>query len=266
MTEFSRYTSTTQRVRNAVSGRRRVLPSDPADAIRDAVLADPYLRDAYSEMYSALARLLPDGVPGAVVEIGAGSGVAREWIPGIVCTDIVAADGLDCVADATRLPFRDGSVRALVLKDAWHHIPDLPAFLDESMRCLAPGGAVLVCDPYWGPMASFIYRFLHPEPFDRRQADWRFDAEDEWDSNQALLWIALRRDRPRLARRWPGFRVEEHGALLGPSYALSGGVFGRTPVPSTWLSAVWRRERHAGRWLDPLRLEYVVRLVKRPVG
>lgn len=259
----ARYDSLTQRLRGTLAGRRRVLPSDPGETIRQAVLADSYLRDAYSEMYRGLAGLLPQGVPGAVVEIGAGTGVAKEWLPDIVCTDVLPATGLDCLADACALPFRDGSIRALVLKDAWHHIPDLDTFLDECVRCLAPGGAVLVCDPYWGPLASIVYRFLHPEPFERQQQTWRFASHDAWDSNQALLWIALRRDRSRLARRWPELRVEEVGPLLGPSYLLSGGVFGRTPVPSSWLSGLWRRETRWGRALDPLRLEYLVRLVRR---
>lgn len=258
-----RYDTLNQRLRGAMAGRRRVLPSDPGEVIRDAVLGDAYLKDAYSEMYRSLADQLPREVQGAVIEVGAGTGVAREWIPGIICTDVVAASGLDCLADACALPFRDGSLRAIVLKDAWHHIPDLDAFLDECVRCLAPGGAVLVCDPYWGPLAAFVYRYLHPEPFDRSQRAWRFDAKDAWDSNQALLWITLRRDRGRLEHRWPQLRVVEVGPLLGPSYLLSGGVFGRTPVPSSWLSRLWRREMRWGRSLDPLRLEYLVRLVRR---
>jgi SAM-dependent methyltransferase len=213
-------------------------------------------------MYGALADMVPETIAGAVVEIGAGSGIGKNWIPDLTCTDVIPASTLDAVVDACHLPYTDDSIRAFVLKDALHHIPDVTAFLDEAYRCLKPGGAVVMCEPFWGPFASLIYRTIHPEPFNKRQKDWGFSSSDAWDSNQALPWMLLRRDIDRLQTLWPNFALEERGPLLGPSYALSGGVFGRTPIPSSWLVALWRNEQRIGRILDPFRLEYAFRLVK----
>jgi demethylmenaquinone methyltransferase/2-methoxy-6-polyprenyl-1,4-benzoquinol methylase len=53
-------------------------------------------------------------------------------------------------ADAGELPFRDGdsddAVDALVVVDAYHHLPDQPGALAEAARVVAPGGVVVVRD------------------------------------------------------------------------------------------------------------------------
>ncbi len=223
-------------------------------------MGDRYLRAAYAQIYTALGARLPDGVEGPVIEIGSGSGVGRAWIPGMVCTDVVPADRIDEVVDAGRLPYASGTVRAFVLKDALHHLPDAPAFLAEAARCLRPGGAVLLCEPYWGPLARLVYRFAHPEPFDTGQRDWILGSDSPWDSNQALAWILLRRDRARFAASLPEFRIGHETVVLGPSYLLSGGVFGRLPVPSGLLLPLLSWEGRRGAWLDPVRLEVMVTL------
>jgi demethylmenaquinone methyltransferase/2-methoxy-6-polyprenyl-1,4-benzoquinol methylase len=47
-------------------------------------------------------------------------------------------------ADAGHLPLRDGTVDAVVVVDALHHIPDRTAALAEASRVLADGGVLVV--------------------------------------------------------------------------------------------------------------------------
>ena len=57
------------------------------------------------------------------------------------------ADGFECVrGDAGRLPVHDGSVDAVVIADALHHLPGQRAAVDEAVRVLAPGGVLVVCE------------------------------------------------------------------------------------------------------------------------
>lgn len=231
----------------------------PPAQVSAFILGDPYLREVYASVFRTLAGLIPD-VGGAVVEIGAGSALGRTWIPGLICTDIVPAGELDAVVDAQQLPFAPGSLRAIVVKDGLHHLPDVAAFLDEAVRCLTPGGAVLMCEPYWGPLARLVYTRLHPEPYDPARPEWHFTSGSAWDSNQALPWILLRRDRARLHARWPHLRVREIATAVGPSYLLSGGVFSRTPLSGRLLRIVHRWEQGRGRSLDRWRLSIIVSL------
>ena len=54
-------------------------------------------------------------------------------------------------ADATRLPFPDGSFDAIIASEILEHIPDDTAALAEIARVLRPGGTVAVTVPAWLP-------------------------------------------------------------------------------------------------------------------
>ena len=240
-------------------------PESSAGEIRNFIEGDSYLFAAYGEQYRAIRDLIPDG-EGPIIEIGAGTGIGKNWISELTCTDVIETEYIDELVDATSLPFGDSSVRAFVLKDALHHVPDVPAFFDQAVRCLRVGGVIVMCEPYWSPLARLVFRFLHPEPFDTKRETWTSAATDPWDSNQAMAWLVLRRDRTLLLDQWPMFKVEEFTPVLGPSYLLSGGVFGRTAVPSSLLNRLHAWELQRGRSLNPLRFEIVFRLTKVAEG
>lgn len=55
--------------------------------------------------------------------------------------------GLDCVAaDAGALPIGDGTVDAVTVVDALHHVPNQRALVEEARRVLAPGGVLVIAD------------------------------------------------------------------------------------------------------------------------
>jgi SAM-dependent methyltransferase len=232
--------------------------SAPSDA--DVVLADQYLRSLYATAYEALAAIVRSAPPGQVVEVGAGTGVARGLGHRWWRADVSEDASLDVVADARNLPFASRSLSALVLKDTLHHIADVDAFLDEAGRVLRPGGVVAVFDPYWGPLARAVYRHLHQEPYDDRSETWSFEASSPWSSNQALSYLMLVRDRTRLATRWPNLTVEPGVPLVGPSFLLSGGVSRRTLVSGRLLAGMLRWEQRRGPWFDVCRFFHVFAL------
>ena len=229
------------------------------------LLADRYLAALYATAYGALADLVATAPAGPVVEVGAGTGVARALGHRWWGADVVANDALDLLADARALPFATASLSALVLKDALHHVGDVDDFLDEAARVLRPGGVVAVFDPYWGSLARTVYRHLHHEPYDDRCATWSFAAASPWSSNQALTYLMLVRDRARLSARWPQLAVEWGGPVVGPSFLFSGGVSRRTPVSGRLLAGLLRWEQRRGRWFDAGRFFHVFAL-RRTTG
>ncbi|MFB6174006.1 MAG: class I SAM-dependent methyltransferase [Halobacteriales archaeon] len=48
------------------------------------------------------------------------------------------------LADARSLPVRPGAADAVLVVDALHHLPDVPAVLAEAARVLRPGGVLVV--------------------------------------------------------------------------------------------------------------------------
>jgi SAM-dependent methyltransferase len=113
-----------------------------------------------------MAELIPmlaaelDG-RGGCLEIGVGTGrfalpLHRAGVPmtGIDVSRRMMAVLLDkaggrlpfplAVADATRLPFADGSFGAGVACHVLHLIPDWPTAIDELLRVIRPGGVILI--------------------------------------------------------------------------------------------------------------------------
>ncbi len=106
---------------------------------------------------ATLSRFLPTP-PGQLVEIGAGGGQLRDWLP----RDIAAAtihtdpsepfltslrvrypDAVAVAADATDLPFPDASVGAVLGLCVLDTVPKLASVRHELRRILRPGGVVV---------------------------------------------------------------------------------------------------------------------------
>jgi SAM-dependent methyltransferase len=198
-----------------------------------------FLKRIYQEWHACLAATVPEG-EGGVVELGAGEVFLERVVDGAWRTDIRSLRGLDLCADARRLPFHDGTLRALVLVDVFHHIPDAGAFLREARRVLRPGGVVAMIEPWRTPWSAFIYRWFHHEAFDTHAA-WSFaEGEPMQTANGALPWIVFNRDVVRFQSRFPELRVERVEPLMPLVYLLSGGLT-RLSLQPGWCYPFWRR-------------------------
>ena len=202
----------------------------------DFILSDEYLSEIYKHLYGRLGNIVEGRHGhGAIIEIGSGPGLVKYFIKGVITTDIDCAVSPDLCADARYLPFSNGSVAGILMKDSLHHLPDVEKFLDEAQRVLTDGRIVAIIDPYWGFLARFVYKYIHQEKYDPTCPTWSFNSSSQWDSNQALSFLILRGDRDKLDQQWPIFELEEHCPLLGPSFLLSGGVSHRTSIPCSCL-------------------------------
>jgi ubiquinone/menaquinone biosynthesis C-methylase UbiE len=117
--------------------------------------------NAFSEWHSTLAEMWPFKATGAVLNIGAGTGIWLEllagWFservigiePAAGIRDAAVAKALplttDLVgADAAALPIADHSCKVAWLSTVIHHIADLDGCAAELHRVLNPGGLVLI--------------------------------------------------------------------------------------------------------------------------
>jgi SAM-dependent methyltransferase len=205
-----------------------------------------FVHQIYDEWYRLLAEALPP-VSGPIVEIGSGGGFLRRALPGVICSDLLPVPTVHLVLDAaTGLPFADASLRAIVMTNAFHHLPDVGRFLGEVARCLKPGGVLAMIEPWVTPWSRFVYRTFHHEPFEPASPDWTVDAGHPLSAaNGAMPWIVFHRDRSRFEQLCPALRIVSVIPLMPLRYLLSGGVSVRSPVPA-WSFAIWRR---VDRWL-----------------
>jgi SAM-dependent methyltransferase len=189
--------------------------------------------DEFHALFRQLENRYLDG-KGIAIELGAGVAPMRDTFPDVLSTDIVLASHLDFVMDAQKMALAADSVRVAYAQNSFHHFPDPERFLSELERVLVFGGGAIILEPYYGPVATFIYRRLfRTEGFDKEFPTWETPSSGPMNgANQALSYIVFVRDRAKLAARFPLLQLvhrEPVGNYL--RYLSSGGLNFRQVVP-----------------------------------
>lgn len=219
---------------------------------RQIVQSKPLLRDIYRDWYALVHKSLPTAA-GAVLELGSGAGFLRDVIPGIITSEVFPFPGVDLVADAQHLPFRDGGLSAIAMVDVLHHIPDCRRFFAEAARCVRAGGAIVAIEPWVSAWSRIVYGHLHHEPFRPDAARWDFPSSGPLSgSNQALPWIVFQRDRATFEQQYPQWRVAHVRPMMPFRYLVSGGVGLRSLAPGWAGPLVAGLERLASPIMDGL--------------
>jgi SAM-dependent methyltransferase len=221
---------------------------DPATThIRRTIIAGkPFLQKIYVEWYRQISESIP-AIPGKVLELGSGAGFLAEFVPDLISSEIFSCPGVSLVLDGQRLPFQDGSLRAIAMTNVLHHVPSVHAFFEEATRCLSPGGRVVAIEPWVSSWSRVVYSKLHHEPFDPASQDWAFSGQGPLSAaNGALPWIVLERDRKRFESEFPAFRIRSIRRMMPLRYLICGGISTRSLMPA-FTFPFWRGLENAMR-------------------
>jgi SAM-dependent methyltransferase len=192
-----------------------------------------FYEEVYRKYAACLARCPTDGI---AVELGSGGGFVKSVLPCVMTSDVVGYPEVDCVVDATRMPFDDESLRAILMMNVFHHIPDVVAFLNQATRCLKPGGRIFMLDQHLTWFSRLVYRYGHAEPFDPESPEWRFEGRLS-GANGALAYVVFERDRHIFEQRFPRLRLVTFRSHTPLRYFLAGGLRNWTLLPG-WASSV----------------------------
>ena len=222
------------------------------DRRRRIIQEKDFLRRIYEEWYAAVAAALPTGNE-PVLELGAGAGFLRRYVPELITSEIFPCPGINLVLDGQSLPFAAGSLRGIVMIDVLHHLPQTRRFFAEAARCVQPGGAVVMIEPWVTTWSRLIYAKLHHEPFEPEARQWEFPMSGPLSgANGALPWIIFARDRAQFEREFPQWQIELIEPGLPFRYLVSGGVSLRGLMPG-WSFSWWRGlETACQPWMDKL--------------
>jgi SAM-dependent methyltransferase len=184
------------------------------------------------------------------IELGSGAGFLAETFPDVYTSDLKFLPFVDFVARGEELPFANDALRAIYAINVLHHVSDPRPFFRELSRALAPGGGVVMIEPYYGPAAQLVFRCLFTsEAYVPDASGWPEHDRDQPASgaNQALSYIVLRRDHARWAAEFPDLELVVDEPHTHVSYLVSGGVNFRQLVPTSLGRALF----HLERWLSP---------------
>lgn len=208
----------------------------------------PVFRKLMSEYYQEITYALQEG--GLTLEIGSGGGFFREYHPHVITSDILQVPGVDVVCNSTQLPFREGSLKNIVMRGVLHHIYDPILCFEECERTLAVGGRIIMNDPYISPFSHFIYKYISFEFFDPN-ADWKFErGQPLMDCNLAMGTIIFKKRLDDFKKRFPQLKIAHTNYHTFFIYLLTGGYSYPSLIPKWMFGPVMTIER----FLKPLRM------------
>jgi SAM-dependent methyltransferase len=187
------------------------------------LIGKPILLNWYRKIYDYMAgHLAPHTV---TVELGSGSSLLYEHIPGLIKSNIIPVQENDLTFSAYQMPFENGSVGNLILINVLHHLGDPYAFFEEAERVLKPGGRVLISDPYLSCLSFPVWNFLHPEPCNIKKIGFEgvVVANPLTDANSATATLLFASGRDPFRERCRGLSVVEMKLHTKFQYWLAGG-------------------------------------------
>jgi SAM-dependent methyltransferase len=225
------------------------------------------VREVFLEIHGLFRKLEARYLDGAGIRIEVGAGVApmRDSFQEVLSTDIVFDGKLDFVMDAQRMGLAPATVRAVYAQNSFHHFPDPGRFLAELERVLSPGGGAILLEPYYGPLATFVYkRLFRTEGFDKHYPSWQTPSTGPMNgANQALSYIVFVRDRALLESHYPLLRLVHQAPVCSYlRYLVSGGLNFRQLLPDMMSGPLRLAERVLSPFNRLLALHHVVVLRK----
>lgn len=207
--------------------------NDPSttEVHRNIIKNKIFLKRVYIDFYNEFKKALPVNLDEDIVEIGSGAGFLKEIIPNVITSELFPIPGVDMVLSGMKLPFEKNSVRAFLLLQVLHHIPNPRSFFNEALRCLKKGGKIIMIEPAATMLGTFVWKFNN-EPFDKKSS-WEFETEGRLTgANGAMPWIIFVRDRKIFKSEYPDFKIVKVSFHTPFRYILSGGLSFKQLLPS----------------------------------
>jgi len=205
---------------------------------REVIRSKPFLRRLYDDWYRCIAEQVPLGAA-PVLEVGSGAAYLDDWVEGLITSEAFFCRKVKLVADAMELPFSTASLGAIVMTDVFHHIRDARRFLQEAVRCLRPGGRIVMIEPWVSTWSRITWTMLHHEPFLPDSAAWSIPVSGPLSgANGALPWIVFERDLAIFTKEFPHLTLQLVRPMMPFRYLVSGGVSMRSLMP-TFSYGIW---------------------------
>jgi SAM-dependent methyltransferase len=202
----------------------------------------------YRELYRDQFRDFPNPAALSILEIGSGTSPLKQFLPGVITSDVLDLDYLDLVFDCHEIDrldaIEDNSLDVITLTNVLHHLKSPIAFLNRAASKLKSGGKVIATEPFFSVVSTLIFKCLHHEPVDFRisEPELRYVQGPLGSANVALPWLIFFRNREWLQRLNDNFDLTSFSArpFSALSYMITGGISHRLPLPGFLYRTLFR--------------------------
>lgn len=238
---------------------------NPGSAM-ERIELDAFLRTLFTDELSLIKAAITSPTQGSIIEIGAAGGITKVVWPEVMTTDVRVGPGVDKEMYGEKIEVEDNTLDVLFGMDALHHVRDPEAHFRELDRALKVGGNAIYIEPNWNKFSilcfKYLLKYLHPEPYDMKQKEWKISNDDPMMGNQAQAYNIFVRDGVKFATLHPNLSIEFLSPLKGLAFLLSGGVHTRLPIPSRLILSIYNFENRNPKWIARFSLGRVIRLTK----
>jgi SAM-dependent methyltransferase len=201
---------------------------------------------------------------GKLLEIGSGGGFLKEIYPQFTTSDIMPLACCDMLLSAEKMDFANEELGGIVMLNVLHHIPNPRAFFSEAVRCLKPGGRIVMVEPANTFFSRIIYQNFHHEPFNTEAKIWEIESSGPLSgANGANPWIIFIRDRQQFEIEFPNLAITNIKYHTPFRYLLSGGVSMRALVPTALFGLLAKLEKLINPFLPYLGMFMTIEIEKK---
>ena len=174
------------------------------------------LKSCYSDFYQKIFQMetkygqINNQKKNLKIELGSGVGFIKKYDQSIVTSDVVYNKFTDKIIDANNLPYGDNEIKSIIGIFCFHHFRDPLNFLRDIEKKLVDGGVCILVEPYYGPLASVIYKRVHESEYFDPNESFDHIAENKTameKANQALSYIYFIKNKEKFNKMFPKLQI-----------------------------------------------------------
>ncbi len=211
----------------------------------------------YEKLYSKMFEGVGDISGKTILEIGSGTSPLTLFYPNVITSDVLNLDYLDYVFDCMNVDacdsIEDGSLDIITMTNVLHHVKKPVEFLIKASKKLRSGGLVILAEPYFSVLSTFIYKHIHHEHVDLAISKPELETivSPLSTANIALpylLFVVHEEWRLPLMKYYHLSR-EGFEYFSSVSYMITGGMTMIVPIPNAVFRALFALDCHlAEKW------------------
>jgi len=186
------------------------------------------LKKRYSWMNEYLSR------KSSVYEVGCGAGFSKTFIKheNFKLTDVKLQEWVDVEVDALNMPFKDGTVGAILSSHMIHHLATPYIFFKEVHRVLESGGYLVIHEINTSLLMRLMLKVMRHEGYSYDVDVFAKNTianrpDDPWSANCAIPEL-LFNNKEKFEEAFPEFEIIRNRKCEGLIFPLSGGVISKS--------------------------------------